>query len=113
MSAGIKPTNLISMKKELLALLAGLFTTIGLAQSNDFDSTLKKIEQERDSALAAMFSADSIKVDNRYKRKLMIAEFKDIATYPVIDAGVFSGWYRLRILMRYRIQIWIINSYLS
>lgn len=91
MSAGLKPTNLISMKKELLALLAGLFTTIGLSQSNDLDSTLKKIEQERDSALAAMFSADSIKVDNRYKRKQMIAEFKDIATYPVIDAGVFSG----------------------
>lgn len=71
--------------------MTGLLVMVGFSQSNDFDDTLKKITKEKDSMLTAMFRADSIKVDNQYKRKLMIAEFKDIATYPVIDAGAFSG----------------------
>jgi len=89
--SNLKPTNLTLMKKAIFTLFAGIFTAVGFAQSNDFDDTLTKIAQEKDSTLTAMFRADSIKVDNQFKRKLMIAEFKDVATYPVIDAGTFSG----------------------
>ena len=79
------------MIKTTLTLLSVLLTVVGFAQSNDFNNAKKKIDYEKDSTLTALFRADSIKVANQYKRKLMIAEFDEVATYPIIDAGTFSG----------------------
>ncbi|WP_437395097.1 hypothetical protein [Flagellimonas lutimaris] len=79
------------MKKIILTLLSGLFVMVGFSQSNNFDEVQKKIQHEKDSTLTSMYRADSLKVDNQFKRKQMIAEFKNVATYPVIDAGAFSG----------------------
>ena len=71
--------------------MTGLLVMVGFSQADDFDDTLMKIKHEKDSTLAVMFTTDSLEVENQFKRKLMIAEFKNIATYPVIDAGAFSG----------------------
>ncbi|GLU44434.1 hypothetical protein [Allomuricauda sp. NBRC 101325] len=73
------------MKKQLLLLLVGLLALNSYSQSSPNDS-------ETDSIAIASAKADSIKMENAIKKRMeMFAKVAEIATFPVIEAGTFSG----------------------
>lgn len=79
------------MKKITVVLLTCLLSFISYSQKSALDSELKEINIKKDSTLKAMYSADSLKVEQQFQMQTMIAKFKSIVTFPVINAGEFSG----------------------
>jgi intracellular sulfur oxidation DsrE/DsrF family protein len=57
----------------------------------DLGSALKEINSKKDSTLKAMYRADSLKVEQQFQMQTMMAKFKSMVTFPVINAGEFSG----------------------
>ena len=69
------------MKKQILFLLVGCIAMAGYSQSN-----------EKDSIAMAAAKADSIKMEKAIKKRMeMFAKVAEIAIFPVIEAGTFSG----------------------
>ncbi len=69
------------MKKQILFLLVGFIAMGGHSQSN-----------EKDSIAMAAAKADSIKMEKAVKKRMeMFAKVAEIAIFPVIEAGTFSG----------------------
>ena len=79
------------MKKITYFLIIGLITIIGHSQTSNLDNELKEINIKKDSTLKAMYHADSLKVEQQFQMQTMIAKFKSIVEFPVINAGEFSG----------------------
>jgi len=79
------------MKKITYFLIIGLITIIGHSQTSNLDNELKEINIKKDSTLKAMYRADSLKVEQQFQMQTMIAKFKSVVTFPVINAGEFSG----------------------
>ncbi len=71
--------------------MIGLIAILGYSQSYNLDNELKEINIKKDSTLKAMYHADSLKVEQQFAMQTMIAKFKSIVTFPVINAGEFSG----------------------
>ncbi|MEC7265424.1 MAG: hypothetical protein VXW38_16910 [Bacteroidota bacterium] len=69
------------MKKQILFLFVGFIAMGGYSQSN-----------EKDSIAMAAAKADSIKMEKAVKKRMeMFAKVAEIAIFPVIEAGTFSG----------------------
>ena len=69
------------MKKQILFILVGCIAMAGYSQSN-----------EKDSIAMAAAKADSIKMEKAIKKRMeMFAKVAEIAIFPVIEAGTFSG----------------------
>ena len=79
------------MKKITYFLIFGLISIIGYSQTSNLDNELKEINIKKDSTLKAMYHADSLKVEQQFQMQTMIAKFKSIVEFPVINAGEFSG----------------------
>ena len=72
-------------------MLYEVITILGYSQTFNLDNELKEINRKKDSTLKARYIADSLKVEQQFQMQTMIAKFKSIVTFPVINAGEFSG----------------------
>jgi len=81
----------LDMKKITNFLMIGLITILGYSQTFNLDNELKEINRKKDSTLKARYIADSLKVEQQFQMQTMIAKFKSIVIFPVINAGEFSG----------------------
>jgi intracellular sulfur oxidation DsrE/DsrF family protein len=86
----IFPEN-IFMIKVVSLVITSLIALPALSQGNSHDSAVLKIKMQKDSALQAAISADSGKIEKEYAEKLKEARLKNIAIYPVLNAGDNSG----------------------
>lgn len=90
------------MKKLSLLLVLFVFGLAGYAQKYNIDSslaslkfkkdsTLHALKLQRDSAYTAQMHGDSLKVDKEYKEKMKFENLKPLSSFPVINAGEYSG----------------------
>lgn len=76
------------MRKYFLPLFFCLFIAQFSKAQYVMSDSLRKV---KDSTLKALFTADSLKVENEFKEKTKWEKFKSLAQYPVINGGLFSG----------------------
>ncbi len=79
------------MKKITILLLTGLLSLVTHAQTFNADSAIKAINTKKDSALHALYHADSIKLAKEYGAEIKEAKIKGVAFYPVLYGGDRSG----------------------
>jgi intracellular sulfur oxidation DsrE/DsrF family protein len=79
------------MKKITLLLLTVLLSLAGYSQSFNADSAIKVINIKKDSALHALYHADSIRLAKEYGAAIKEAKIKGVAFYPVLNGGDGSG----------------------
>ena len=72
------------MKKTILSLVAGLFMLTCFSQNKDHNV-------ENDSILMTTVKTDSIMEEKAKKRQEMMAKIEATVTFPVLEAGTFSG----------------------
>ncbi|MER3318969.1 MAG: hypothetical protein RIB79_11820 [Allomuricauda sp.] len=72
------------MKKTILSLVAGLFMLTCFSQNKDHNV-------ENDSVSMTTAKTDSIMEEKAKKRQEMMAKMEATVTFPVLDAGTFSG----------------------
>lgn len=63
----------------------GLFFD-GFAQSKEL-SPLTRLQQQKDSALHVAFHQDSLKIEKEFAEKMKWQKLKDMAQYPLLNAG--------------------------
>jgi intracellular sulfur oxidation DsrE/DsrF family protein len=81
----------LDMQKITNFLMICIFTIMGYAQTGNTNNELEAIAIKRDSTLKALYSADSLKVEQQYQMQTLIAKLKPALMFPVINAGTFSG----------------------
>jgi len=67
--------NYLNMKNTITCLIVGFISIIGYSQDKE----------------EAIEPKDSLKMTQQWDMEAMIAKFKAVATYPVVEAGPFSG----------------------
>ncbi|WP_421802510.1 hypothetical protein [Flagellimonas sp.] len=72
------------MKKTILSLVAGLFMLTCFSQNKDHNV-------ENDSISMTTAKTDSIMEEKAKKRQEMMAKIEATVTFPVLEAGTFSG----------------------
>ena len=72
------------MKKTILSLVAGLFMLTCFSQNKDHNV-------ENDSISLTTAKTDSIMEEKAKKRQEMMAKIEATVTFPVLEAGTFSG----------------------
>ncbi|MFT0715339.1 hypothetical protein [Flagellimonas lutimaris] len=72
------------MKKTILSLVAGLFMLTCFSQNKDHNV-------ENDSISMTTVKTDSIMEEKAKKRQEMMAKIEATVTFPVLEAGTFSG----------------------
>ncbi|MBI1782661.1 MAG: DsrE family protein [Sphingobacteriales bacterium] len=79
------------MRKILALLTCMLCYSIAFSQASKTDNVINVLKQQKDSTLKALFKADSAKTEKEFGDKIRWEKLKAQATYPVINAGEFSG----------------------
>ncbi len=72
------------MKKTILSLVAGLFMLTCFSQNKDHNAA-------NDSISVTTAKRDSIMMEKAKKRQEMMAKIEAAVTFPVLEAGTFSG----------------------
>lgn len=79
------------MKKITIFFISGILSVAAYAQNFNADSAITAINIKKDSALHALYHADSIKLAKEYTAAIKEAKIKGVVFYPVLKGGDRSG----------------------
>jgi intracellular sulfur oxidation DsrE/DsrF family protein len=90
------------MRKLVVLVFASFLSVTGFSQNFNLDSSLKVIQQKKDSTIMAQkkirdsiyqssTKADSIKTEKQFKNKFSWEKLKAVAIFPVMNLGENSG----------------------
>jgi intracellular sulfur oxidation DsrE/DsrF family protein len=77
--------------RQLACLIFFCITLLSGFSQSKRDSLLTEFNFKKDSSLRAMFHDDSLKIEKEFAEKAKWDKIKDIAVFPVLNAGEFSG----------------------